>query len=585
MEVGAPAATRPKHAAGQRMGRARTKPERLTDLVDAGKSYAPAERRPGDGSSRYAGVSRTVDAVTFRVSWCAQHDGRDCGSFDDVKVAARAYDFARHCHGKPAVNFDGSGEGGETFCAYCEDWELRAVADRDEKPLIEKYGRRFFEDPDHPGEIYVVQTGVQWSGVAPSVTVDAVGQDAEEGAITYLLNDELRKMIAATPQGLMIQRSANADPAPQPKLSELSELRESPPPKTPSRKRPRPDDDAMAAENTRLRKELDSLRTATQSLERDLRACEARADRSEARADRYGRQRDDARGDVDDLRRDVKRLRRERDEARQDATSSERALAAMRHKFDRQVAAQRDDATPARPGKPKKSAARRAAKSAAKPAATMAGDALAALPPAATAASPGPPVELPAASAVPPYPVDALVEARWRGGSKFYPAIVLAVGNNGETQTVDIEYCDDSDQELGLPVEFVRPANRRLLQRYQQCINQIVAALLDGVALWSAPDSLLIYAQVTKNSQVNERRPQMFYCHRRRRRRRCGALLRGIRSLRPGTTVRGLRRRLCGSDNIQRESLSRTAPRRRCRSMNSSRSARPSIRVPCRLPR
>ena len=108
---------------------------------------------------------------------------------------------------------------------------------------------------------------------------------------------------------------------------------------------------------------------------------------------------------------------------------------------------------------------------------------------AATAASPGPPVELPAASAVPPYPVDALVEARWRGGSKFYPAIVLAVGNNGETQTVDIEYCDDSDQELEVPVESVRPASRRLMQRYQQCINQIVAELLDGVALRSAPDS------------------------------------------------------------------------------------------------
>ena len=79
---------------------------------------------------------------------------------------------------------------------------------------------------------------------------------------------------------------------------------------------------------------------------------------------------------------------------------------------------------------------------------------------------------------MPPYPVDALVEARWRGGSKFYPAIVLAVGNNGETQTVNIEYCDDSDQELEVPVESVRPASRRLLQRYQQCINQIVAALL-----------------------------------------------------------------------------------------------------------
>ena len=93
---------------------------------------------------------------------------------------------------------------------------------------------------------------------------------------------------------------------------------------TPSRKRSRPDDDATVAENERLRRELDALRAATQSLEQDLRASEA--------------QRDEARGDA-------KRLRRERDEVRQDATSSERALAALRHKFDRQVAAQRDETT------------------------------------------------------------------------------------------------------------------------------------------------------------------------------------------------------------------------------------------------
>ena len=72
------------------------------------------------------------------------------------------------------------------------------------------------------------------------------------------------------------------------------------------------------------------------------------------------------------------------------------------------------------------------------------------------------------------YPVDALVEARWRGGSKFYPALVLATSG----ATVDLKYVDDSDEEDDVPVELVRPANRRLLQRYQQCINQIVAALL-----------------------------------------------------------------------------------------------------------
>ena len=202
----------PDAAVGKTLGRARTKPERLTDLVDAGKTYAA---RPSASRTR-----------------------------GDAEEAPGA-------------------EGGETFCAYCEDWELRAVADRD-GATVEKYGRRFFEDPDHPGEVYVVRPGVQWSGVAPSVTVDVVGQDAEEGAITYLLNDELRKMIAATPQGLTIQQSASADPAPQPKLSAPPKTPAAA--KTPSRKRPRPDDDAMAAENTRLRKELDSLRTATQSL-------------------------------------------------------------------------------------------------------------------------------------------------------------------------------------------------------------------------------------------------------------------------------------------------------------------------------
>jgi hypothetical protein len=71
----------------------------------------------------------------------------------------------------------------------------------------------------------------------------------------------------------------------------------------------------------------------------------------------------------------------------------------------------------------------------------------------------------PEAGAV-PYPVDALVEARWRGGTKYYPAIVLAVGDNG--RTVDIEYCDDSDEECDYPVEMLRPASRRLFQRYRE---------------------------------------------------------------------------------------------------------------------
>ena len=38
------------------------------------------------------------------------------------------------------------------------------MTERDEKSLIEKYGRRFFEDPERPGAVhYVVHTGVQWT--------------------------------------------------------------------------------------------------------------------------------------------------------------------------------------------------------------------------------------------------------------------------------------------------------------------------------------------------------------------------------------------------------------------------------------
>ena len=114
--------------------------------------------------------------------------------------------------------------------------------ERDEKSLIEKYGRRFFEDPDHPGEVYyVVHTGVQWTDTGmPAVKVDAVGPrdmsvatpgpfvagpragaDVAESATTYLLNDELRKMIAATPQGLQIKAAEEEAAVPQPFFSEF----------------------------------------------------------------------------------------------------------------------------------------------------------------------------------------------------------------------------------------------------------------------------------------------------------------------------------------------------------------------------
>jgi len=68
------------------------------------------ERWPGDDSSRYAGVARNADTVTTRAPWRAHHDGHELGSFDDEKVAARLYDFARRSKGQPVVNFDGSGE-------------------------------------------------------------------------------------------------------------------------------------------------------------------------------------------------------------------------------------------------------------------------------------------------------------------------------------------------------------------------------------------------------------------------------------------------------------------------------------------
>ena len=200
------------------------------------------ERWPGDDSSRYAGVAWNADAVTTRAPWRAHHDSHELGSFDDEKVAARVYDFARRSKGQPIVNFDGSGEHGEMFCAYCEDWEIAAVAQKDEAPLVKKYGRRFFEDSEHPGEVYyVVHTGVQWrtDGMA-MVKVDVVGPrdmsgampgpfvvgpcestEVGENATMYMLNDALRSMIAATPQGLQVVAKEGDAPVPQLQLPEF----------------------------------------------------------------------------------------------------------------------------------------------------------------------------------------------------------------------------------------------------------------------------------------------------------------------------------------------------------------------------
>ena len=51
-----------------------------------------------------------------------------------------------------------------------------------------------------------------------------------------------------------------------------------------------------------------------------------------------------------------------------------------------------------------------------------------------------------------PYPVDTLVEARWHGGARFYPALVVATGE----ATVDLKYCD-GEEEAGAPLAWVRP--------------------------------------------------------------------------------------------------------------------------------
>ena len=139
---------------------------------------------PGDGSA-YAGVSRNADAVTTTRALRARHDGRELGSFGRRSGGSpqRVYDFARRCRASPSSISMGA-EIMERRSATCEDWESRAVAERDEKSLIEKYGRRFFEDPDRPGEVYyVVHTGVQWTDTGmPAVKVDVVEPARHEGS-------------------------------------------------------------------------------------------------------------------------------------------------------------------------------------------------------------------------------------------------------------------------------------------------------------------------------------------------------------------------------------------------------------------
>ena len=57
-----------------------------------------------------------------------------------------------------------------------------------------------------------------------------------------------------------------------------------------------------------------------------------------------------------------------------------------------------------------------------------------------------------------PYPVGTQVEARFKGGAKFYAAIVVAARDGA----VDVTYCDgSSDAEANVPLDLVRPLQRR----------------------------------------------------------------------------------------------------------------------------
>ena len=63
-----------------------------------------------------------------------------------------------------------------------------------------------------------------------------------------------------------------------------------------------------------------------------------------------------------------------------------------------------------------------------------------------------------APTAARPYPPGTQVEARFRGGDRFYPALVVAARDGA----VDVKYCDGSnDAETGVPLDLVRPLQRR----------------------------------------------------------------------------------------------------------------------------
>ena len=71
-------------------------------------------------------------------------------------------------------------------------------------------------------------------------------------------------------------------------------------------------------------------------------------------------------------------------------------------------------------------------------------------------ASPPPPA-LPAPAEGPRYQVGDQVEARWKGGERYYPALVLVARVDG---SVDLRYTDD-DTESRVPPSLLRPLARR----------------------------------------------------------------------------------------------------------------------------
>ena len=72
------------------------------------------------------------------------------------------------------------------------------------------------------------------------------------------------------------------------------------------------------------------------------------------------------------------------------------------------------------------------------------------------------PPTAPRRAAPAPFPVDSLVEARWRGGRMTYPARVVAVHRNA----VDLKYLD-GDEEKGVSVALVQAASQRVIARYR----------------------------------------------------------------------------------------------------------------------